>query len=139
VSEQIKASLHRLEDAEALFAAERWRGAMYVAGYALECVLKAKLMQRFQCRTLERLEERLHQRRLIRKSRSVFTHEIELLFQLSGVVDRLKDNTAMYAHLKFVNRWTPAWRYSVEPTRRDDAEDFLTAVRELRSWVASNV
>jgi hypothetical protein len=31
VSEQSKASTHRLDDARALLNAERWRGAMYIA------------------------------------------------------------------------------------------------------------
>ncbi len=31
----------RLLDAKALFAARRWSGAYYLAGYAVECALKA--------------------------------------------------------------------------------------------------
>jgi hypothetical protein len=37
VSEQLKASKHRLDDARALLNAARWRCAMYVSGYAVEC------------------------------------------------------------------------------------------------------
>jgi hypothetical protein len=139
VSEQIKASRHRLEDAEALFAAERWRGAMYLAGYALECLLKAKLMQRFQCRKLEVLEEELHKRKLLPKSRSVFTHELESLLQLLGVVDRLKQDPAMFRRYKYANLWAPAWCYNAAPTLPEDAEVFLDAVRELRTWIMHNV
>ncbi len=45
ISEQSKASKHRLDDARALFNAVRWRGAMYMAGYALEYLLKRKVLQ----------------------------------------------------------------------------------------------
>ncbi|MFI5460404.1 MAG: HEPN domain-containing protein [Isosphaerales bacterium] len=36
--------LQRLEDAEILFRNERTTGAIYLAGYAVECVLKAVLL-----------------------------------------------------------------------------------------------
>ena len=35
ISEQSKAAKHRWDDAQPLFAAERWRGAMYLAGYSV--------------------------------------------------------------------------------------------------------
>ncbi|HQU42571.1 MAG TPA: hypothetical protein PK867_07145 [Pirellulales bacterium] len=47
VSEQAKAAKHRMDDARALFNATRWRGAMYLAGYSLECLLKVKLARDF--------------------------------------------------------------------------------------------
>lgn len=36
----------RLQDAEALLIAGRWSGAYYVAGYAVECALKAVIAKR---------------------------------------------------------------------------------------------
>ena len=64
VSEQTKASKHRLADAEALLQEQRWRGVMYVGGYAVECLLKAKLMRMFKCVNLRELEEKLKRRKL---------------------------------------------------------------------------
>ena len=52
ISEQAKASRHRLDDAKALLDASRWRCAIYIAGYAVECLLKTKLMQMYNCRHL---------------------------------------------------------------------------------------
>jgi hypothetical protein len=46
-SEQAKAGAHRLVDAKRLRAQERHRGAMYLAGYSIECKLKVRLMERF--------------------------------------------------------------------------------------------
>ena len=59
VSEQRKAGKHRLDDARALFEKQRWRGAMYLAGYSIECLLKTKLMERHGCRNLNELEDEL--------------------------------------------------------------------------------
>ena len=53
VSEQGKAGKHRLEDARVLLKADRWRGAMYMAGYSVECLLKTRLMRMFGCRHLQ--------------------------------------------------------------------------------------
>jgi hypothetical protein len=65
VTEQSKASKHRLADARALFKEKRWRATMYIAGYVIECLLKAKLMRIFACRHLREVEEELHDRGLV--------------------------------------------------------------------------
>jgi hypothetical protein len=57
ISEQSKAGKHRMDDARALLNAVRWRGAMYMAGYSVECLLKTKLMRIFNCRNLGELDE----------------------------------------------------------------------------------
>jgi hypothetical protein len=38
---QLEASRHRRKDAELLQQSARWNGAIYLAGYAIECSLKA--------------------------------------------------------------------------------------------------
>jgi hypothetical protein len=112
---------------------------MYLAGYSLECLLKAKLMQRFRCRTLEALEDELHERSLLRRDRSVFTHQLEPMVQLLGAKDRLKDNDQVYAAFNLANRWLPSWRYSADPASDGEAELFLDSTKAVRSWVANNV
>lgn len=139
VSEQIKASRHRLDDAQALFEKGRWRGCMYLAGYSLECLLKAKMMRRFGCRTLEKLEELLHARRLLSESRSLFTHELERLLQLLEARDRLRDSPTTYAAFSLANEWEPSWRYDSDLASAAKAELFLDAVRTVREWVENNV
>jgi len=59
VSEQSKAGKHRTDDSWALLNAVRWRGATYMAGYAIECLLKTKLMRMYGCRHLRELEDEL--------------------------------------------------------------------------------
>jgi len=85
VTDQRKASIHRMEDAQVLFRGRRWRGAMYLAGYAVECRLKYKLMQKWNCFTLEELEKRLASRGV---SQSLFTHNLDTLLKLAGGRDR---------------------------------------------------
>lgn len=139
VSEQAKASKHRLDDARALFNAVRWRGAMYMAGYALECLLKTKLMQVYNCRNLRELEEELQRRGLLAMEATVFTHQLELLLRLTQSMERLRQNRLLWPQFNLVNRWLPAWRYTADLGSRQDAEDFLEAIEALISWVEVNV
>src|SRR5207302_1992057 len=92
VSEQGKAGKHRMDDARALLNAVRWRGAMYLAGYSVECVLKTKLMRIFDCRHLRELEDELQRRGVLTVDRTVFTHQLELLLGLTKGMDRLRQN-----------------------------------------------
>jgi hypothetical protein len=43
---QLKASRRRLEDAIALQSCQRWTGAIYLGGYAIECSLKSLICDR---------------------------------------------------------------------------------------------
>lgn len=42
----------RIEEARTLFAAKQYGGAYYLAGYAVECALKAAICRQFQRHTL---------------------------------------------------------------------------------------
>ena len=139
VSEQAKAGKHRMDDARALLNAVRWRGAMYLAGYSVECLLKTKLMRMFECRHMRELEEVLQRRDLITVQTTVFTHQLELLLRLTNAIDRLRQNREQWQMFNLVNRWVPAWRYSADLSNRDDATDFLDAVESVLRWIDHNV
>src|SRR5256884_9428628 len=96
VSEQAKASTHRLDDASVLFNAGRWRGAMYMAGYAVECLLKTKLMQIYSCRTLRDLEDELQRRGVLTEQATVFTHHLELLLRLTQRLDQPRQHPILW-------------------------------------------
>src|SRR5215470_7977255 len=139
VSEQAKASMHRLDDARALFNAERWRGAMYMAGYAVECLLKTKLMQMYSCRTLHELEDELQRRGALAEHATVFTHHLELLLRLTQRFDRLRQHQILWPQFALVNLWIPAWRYTADMANSQDVADFLAAVARIMQWLEHNV
>jgi len=138
ISEQSKASTHRLDDARALLKAARWRGAMYLSGYAIECLIKAKLMRNYDCRNLFELEEELQRRHLLAGQATIFTHHLELLLRLLPAVERLRQHRQLWPQFNLVNRWLPAWRYTSELGTRQDAEDFLEAVEPILDWIEHN-
>jgi HEPN domain-containing protein len=139
VSEQSKAAKHRRDDAQVLFDGQRWRGAMYMAGYSIECLLKFKLMQRFRCRQLNELEQELQRRGVLAAAGTVFTHQLRTLMLLAGALDRLRQNQAAWRQFNVANGWLPAWRYSADLASREDAEGFLAAVDAIRNWIEANV
>src|ERR1700723_3049431 len=114
VSEQGKAGKHRLDDARALLNSVRWRGAMYMAGYSIECLLKTKLMRMFSCRNLRELEEQLQNKGILAGEATIFTHQLELLLRLANGIGRLRQNEELWRHFNRVNRWVPAWRYNAD-------------------------
>jgi HEPN domain-containing protein len=139
VSEQGKAGKHRMDDARALFNAARWRGAMYMAGYSVECLLKMKLMRIYNCRNLRELEEELQGKGLLAAQATVFTHQLELLLRLTNAIDRLRQNEEHWRLFNMVNRWFPAWRYTADLSNPEDATDFLAAVEQVSHWIENNV
>jgi HEPN domain-containing protein len=139
VSEQAKAGRHRMDDARALLNATRWRGAMYIAGYSLECVLKTKLMHKFNCRHLRELEDELQAKGILPAASTVFTHQLELLLRLTNAIDRLRQNKEQWQRFNMVNRWVPAWRYAADLSNSEDAKDFVEAVEKLSHWIDHNV
>jgi HEPN domain-containing protein len=139
VSDQGKAGKHRMDDARALFNAVRWRGAMYLAGYSIECLLKTKLARMFDCRHLRELEEELQRRGALPTPSTIFTHQLEVLLRFTQGLDRLRQNELLWRLFNIGNRWVPAWRYSADLSKREDAEDFLEAVESVAHWIENNV
>jgi HEPN domain-containing protein len=139
VSEQKKAGRQRMDDARALLNAVRCRGAMYLAGYAIECLLKTKLMETFDCRHLRELEEELGRRGVLAVKDTVFTHQLELLLKVANARDRLRQNPDCWKSFNIVNRWVPAWRYASDTPKPKDASDFLEAVETVSQWIEHNV
>lgn len=131
VSEQAKAGKHRMVDAMSLVEKRRWRGAMYLAGYSVECLLKTKLMRVYDCRHLRELEDELQSRGLLSTKGTIFTHQLEILLRLTTALDRLRQSEEHWRLFNMVNRRMPAWRYTADQSNQDDAGDFMEAVEKI--------
>jgi hypothetical protein len=139
VSDQSKASHHRRADAQALFEKDRWRGAMYIAGYAIECLIKTKLMEVFKQSNLEGLEAELKRRHIIPDDSSLFDHRVELYIGASGRLETLRKDKVIWRSFTMANQWMPSWRYNPDLSNRADAEDFLSAVDAMLVWIRNNM
>jgi HEPN domain-containing protein len=74
----------RLKDAEALYAAGRYDGALYLCGYAVELALKARI-----CRTLK-WDEFPSSPKEFASYQSFRTHSLLVLLALSGVERKVR-------------------------------------------------
>jgi hypothetical protein len=95
----------RLKEARALLAAELPEGAYYLAGYSVECGLKACIAKRTQ-------QHDYPDKKLVDKS---YTHDVERLMDAAGLSDLLKSNLAMNEELELdwetVREWSEQSRY----------------------------
>ena len=139
VNELAGASRQRLADAKVLFNASRWRGAMYMAGYAVECLLKTRLMHIYDCKNLRELEDMLRQRSILPANRTVSTHQLEDLLRLTPGYNRLMRNREMLPLFNKINQWTPNWRYTSKSTNRREATEFMTSIESFMQWVNNNL
>ena len=79
-----------MNDARILFGARAFAGAYYLAGYAIECALKA-------CVAKQTREFEFPDKRVVERS---YTHNIEQLLDVSGVRDSFKVATAANSALR---------------------------------------
>ena len=113
---------------------------MYLAGYAVECLLKTKLMHIYRCRTLRALEIELLRRSILSEERTVFTHRLRDLLKLAPGYNQLMQNREMLRVFREkVNQWTPNWRYSTTQITREEATEFMESVERFMHWVDTNI
>lgn len=112
---------------------------MYIAGYAVECLLKTKLMQIYDCKNLRELDDALLRRSVLPVGSTTFIHQLETLFKLTPSYHRLQQNQDIWSLFNVVNRWAPKWRYVSKQTTRDEASFFIDAVEKVIHWIDNNI
>lgn len=135
----------RYDDAEALYKLRqnaRANGAMYLGGFVIECMLKAKLMERFGWLQSTRSPDELDSTDQRIWSLCYRSHDLdEILNHLPGIIERLtrqgrrESNRLIQSLKRICAEWTIFARYSPRTADTDDARDFLRRVRELRTWL----
>lgn len=126
-------TIQRLEEAHALLAAQRFSGARYIAGYAVELALKACI-----CKTL-RLAA--YPENEVRKA--FLTHQISDLVLLAGLRDEL--DLARLARSDFADNWdvvagwSPSDQY-VNARTQQEVADLIEAMQHpsegVITWLA---
>jgi HEPN domain-containing protein len=123
----------RIRDAEALLNAAQWSGAYYLAGYSVECALKAciaKLTNQHDFPNKD-LAVRSH------------THKIQDLVKLAGLDAQ---HTAKVTNPRFAANWllVQAWDEKARYGQWSEAEAraIVTAITDLASgvmpWIRAN-
>jgi len=120
----------RLAEARALLKAGHPSGAYYLAGYAVECALKAKIAMQFRANEIP-------DRSLVNKA---YDHDFNKLLQLARLRD--ENYAALYTDEALRRRWTIAAKWKPESRYKvwsfNEATDLVEAVggdRGLMQWL----
>jgi HEPN domain-containing protein len=119
----------RISDAKVLLAARRWSGAYYVAGYGVECALKAciaKLMK----------SEVFPDKKFAEKC---WTHNLTQLLDIAGLKPdfdaALRTNPDLADNWDTVKEWNEESRYA--RTTKAKAESLYEAITDRKHGVLS--
>lgn len=119
----------RLKDAGVLLAAGQWGGAYYLAGYAVECGLKACII-----RNIERTGALFEDRKFAEKC---FTHDFNKLLEAADLLIAYRVNViadpAFARNWSIVEEWTETDRYYSQPETK--ARKFYGAITHSASGV----
>jgi HEPN domain-containing protein len=127
-SQFVKLAELRLQDARMLLDTRRYAAAYYLAGYAVECALKACIAKRFRANVVP-------DRKLVER---IYTHtlsELLILAELKDVLEQVRKLDAAFgSNWDTAKDWNPDIRYQVRVTRRM-ANDLYTAVADANHGV----
>lgn len=117
----------RLKEAQVLLRAGCWAGAYYLAGYAVECALKACIAKRTERSEFPDKE----------RVKDSYTHKLTQLLTVADLVRPLREaersDRQLASNWAFETKWSEESRY--ERPSEADAKEILNAVREPRHGV----
>ena len=123
-NELIKIALARLADAEVLYSGNRFDGAVYLCGYAVELTLKAKICKTLKWMGFPSTNPEFH------GFQSFKTHRLDILLSLSG--QELKIKTNLFADWSVVASWDSETRYNVIGTaNQTDALNIINSAKAI--------
>jgi hypothetical protein len=132
-----QAGLLRLAEARALLHHEPAfpAGAIYLGGYALECLFKWSICRRAEPRPVRYLED-LPDSGLAQRLLSARGHDLEFLANASGAWPAIRAHDRLRRHLSLANIWAVRLRYSAKSGDFGSATKFLASVEVLVRWLA---
>jgi hypothetical protein len=136
----------RFDDADALRQTgrnARANGAIYLGGFVIECLLKAKLLERFAWLQSAASPDGRSKKEQHLWSLCYRSHDLdEILARLPEIEVRLssreqRGSTRLAQSLKKIcAQWTIYARYSPYNADIDDARTFLDQIEELKPWLS---
>jgi hypothetical protein len=120
----------RFEEAEVLFGAGYYIGAVYLAGYAIECILKTLI--------LEAMPEQDHAA-VEAEFRGQRAHDYEWLRHRYMQTRAPGWPADISQALTFVGTWETSLRYTPGVGDRRDASRFLAEARKIIAWADSRM
>ncbi len=127
---QLGASRRRFEDAKHLHNCQRWTGAIYLGGYAIECSLKALIC--YEENKLNFKETSVYKKGV----QGASLHKLTRLLNESNSLKRSISGDRTGHYKKAWNQITKSWindelRYSDKQGSQAESEKFIEAVKTM--------
>nr|WP_295923483.1 HEPN domain-containing protein [uncultured Dyadobacter sp.] len=125
-------AIERLEEAELLFLTKYYRGAYYLAGYAVELGLKAVACQKLNVEIFDKRKVPTH------IAKSFMIHDLSNLLILSGLSRQLELKTQQDA--AFAKDWSKVVDWSEQrrydfTCRQSTVKQFIISVKKVMQWI----
>ena len=128
----------RVKDAKVLIGRKRWAAAYYLAGYAVECGLKACVL-----RFVEDTGLIFGQKDGLKRLADCWTHDLEKLVGIANLREELQLATQQSAtfdkYWTVVKKWTEVSRYATKS--ESDARELFEAITNpddgVMKWIRS--
>jgi hypothetical protein len=117
-----RVALQRYEDAQLLYRGERNTGAIYLAGYAVECSLKALLLSSMTASECPAA---------IDSFRGLDGHNLEMLKARYTKRSQVNFPKAITGYFVYVNNWTTSLRYDPSNASPREAKLFLSSTEQI--------
>jgi len=133
---QLGAARQRYQDSRALLEKKRWKGAMYLGGYTIECSLKSLICY------IEHRNSFQDTKMFCRGEQGATLHNLNRLLRESSQLERFiaTDRTGQYKNAwnTIANVWQhDILRYSDKPGDEEECNRFLDAVKLLYKQIMS--
>jgi HEPN domain-containing protein len=110
-----KLAQDRLRDAKTLFDTSSYHGAIYLAGYAVELALKARICQHLGW---EKLDESI-----------LMKHDLQFLLRFTGLES---SRESFLTQWDLISEWNPEMRYNaLKDFQAEEARQFIEASKFL--------
>lgn len=120
-----RCAFQRYEEAEILMRADKTTGAVYLAGYGIECILKALILMAVPATTRPDT---------LRMFRGNNAHEYEWLRTLYLTNHGARFPIHITQHFTLVSDWSTDLRYTPRSVRDHEAEAFLASAVAIIQW-----
>ncbi len=120
-----RCALQRYREAQVLLEATYTTGAVYLAGYGIECILKALVLMAVPAGARPDT---------LKSFRGNKAHEYEWLRSLYLTNGGARFPREVTQHFTLVNDWSTDLRYTPRSVRADEAEAFLGAAEAIIEW-----
>lgn len=120
-----RCAFQRYEEAQVLLRADYTTGAVYLAGYGIECILKALVLMSVPASARPDT---------LRSFRGGRAHEYEWLRDEYLTNGGARFPREITQHFTLVNDWSTDLRYTPRAVRAEEAEGFLAAAAAIIRW-----